>query len=208
LTLLRKSAKGNATESPRQSVAGADVLAQPGGLGYDASGNLTANGSGTSYTYNQENFMIAASTTLGSPSYVVDAVGRRSQKTIGGTTTIYFYAGAELIAEKTGSDWKDYIFFAGQRIAEQTGSTSSTAERRRLENRSVRSERGATALEFSKFADRRQSPCLCEVRSDETGSYPALERTRQQESPCYNDGRRDFCWRCKTCRRGASGFSS
>ncbi|MCL5286446.1 MAG: hypothetical protein M1453_00395 [Acidobacteria bacterium] len=47
--------------------------------------------------------------------------------TVSGTTTDYFYVGADLIAEKTGSTWKDYIFFAGQRMAEQTGSTAASA---------------------------------------------------------------------------------
>jgi len=90
-------------------------------------GNVTSNGASTSYTYNQESLMTAASTTLGTPSYTMDAQGRRAKKTVGGTTTDYFYAGAELVAEKTGSSWKDYIFFAGQRMAEQTGSGASTA---------------------------------------------------------------------------------
>ncbi|MCL4524528.1 MAG: hypothetical protein M1453_00390 [Acidobacteria bacterium] len=71
--------------------------------------------------------MTAASSTLGSPSYTVDAQGRRVKKTVSGTTTDYFYVGADLIAEKTGSTWKDYIFFAGQRMAEQTGSTAASA---------------------------------------------------------------------------------
>jgi uncharacterized protein RhaS with RHS repeats len=90
-------------------------------------GNLTANGAGTSFTYNEENFLTAASSTYGTPSYTVDAQGRRVKKTVGSTTTDYFYVGADLVSEKTGSSWKDYIFFAGQRMAEQTGSTSSTA---------------------------------------------------------------------------------
>jgi RHS repeat-associated protein len=42
------------------------------------------------------------------------------------TVAEFFYVGSEIISEKTGTAWKDYIFFAGQRIAEQTGATEAT----------------------------------------------------------------------------------
>jgi RHS repeat-associated protein len=94
------------------------------GFSYDGSGNLTANGAGSSYTYDQENRMTAAGASV---SYSYDAQGRRVQKTVSGTVTDYFYSGAEVIAEKTASSWTDYIFFGAQRIAKQTGSSLSTA---------------------------------------------------------------------------------
>ncbi len=92
-------------------------------FGYDGSGNVTANGPATSYVYNPENFMTAASST----SYTYDAQGRRVRKTVGTTVTDYFYSGAQLLAEKQATQWTDYIFFGNQRIAQQTGSTASTA---------------------------------------------------------------------------------
>lgn len=97
------------------------------GFGFDGSGNLTANGSGTSYTYNQENFLSAATTTLGSAAYVNHAQGRRVRKTVSGTVTDYFYSGSELVAEKTGSAWTDHIFFGDQRLVQQNGTTAATA---------------------------------------------------------------------------------
>jgi hypothetical protein len=45
---------------------------------------------------------------------------------VSGTTTEYFYIGAQLVSEKQGSNWTDYIFFGGQRIAQQTGASLST----------------------------------------------------------------------------------
>ena len=90
----------------------------------NGSGNLTANGPGTSYTYNPENFMTAVGASI---SYPVDTMGRRTKKTVSGTTTDYFYSGAVVISEKQGTTWTDYIFFGNQRIAKQTGSTASTA---------------------------------------------------------------------------------
>jgi hypothetical protein len=80
---------------------------------YDNSGNITANGPGTSYTFDQQNRMLTAGTTL----YKYDAQGRRVRKTVGSTVTDYFYLGAEVIAEKQGSTWTDYIFYAGKRTA-------------------------------------------------------------------------------------------
>ena len=92
---------------------------------YDNSGNITANGPGTSFTFNAENFMTAAGA---SASYSVDTRGRRTKKTVSGTTTNYFYSGSVVISEKLGSTWTDYIFFGNQRIAQQTGSTLTAAK--------------------------------------------------------------------------------
>ena len=97
------------------------------GFSYDNSGNISANGPGSSFTYNQENFLTAASTTLGAPTYTVDTAGRRTKKTVSGISTNYFYSGSQVISEKQNSTWTEYIFFGDQRIAKQTGSTSATA---------------------------------------------------------------------------------
>ncbi len=84
------------------------------GFSFDASGNLTANGAGTSYTFNPENFMATAGASV---TYSVDTLGRRTKKTVSGTTTNYFYSGSVVISEKQGSTWTDYVFFGDQRIA-------------------------------------------------------------------------------------------
>src|SRR5437899_5947648 len=85
--------------------------------------NITANGPGTSFGFNAENFL----TTAGASTYTVDAQGRPTKKTVSGTTTNYFYSSSVVISEQQGSTWTDYIFFGNQRIAKQTGSTSTTA---------------------------------------------------------------------------------
>ncbi len=95
--------------------------------GYDNSGNLAAAGTGTSFVYNAESFMTSATTSPGAGTYVVDAQGRRVKKTVSGAITHYFYSGSEIISELSGSAWTDYIFFAGQRIVKQTGTTITTA---------------------------------------------------------------------------------
>ena len=87
---------------------------------HDGSGNLTANGPATSYTYDQEDRMVSAA--AGSVSYVMDAQGRRKRQTAGGVTTEYFYSGSEVIAEKRGTAlggvWTDYVFWGDQRVAQ------------------------------------------------------------------------------------------
>src|SRR3989449_10224039 len=95
------------------------------GFSYDASGNNPANGPGTSYTFNPENFITAAGASV---TYAVDTRGRRVKKTVHGVTTNYFYSGSVVISEKQGSTWTDYIFFGNQRIAQQTGSSLTTAK--------------------------------------------------------------------------------
>ena len=86
--------------------------------------NITANGPGTSFGFNAENFLTAA----GASTYTVDTQGRRTKKTVSGTTTSYFYSGSVVISEQQGSTWTDYIFFGNQRIAQQTGSTLTAAK--------------------------------------------------------------------------------
>jgi len=85
--------------------------------------NITANGPGTSFGFNAENFLTAA----GASTYTVDAQGRPTKKTVSGTTTNYFYSSSMVISEQQGSTWTDYIFFGNQRIAKQSGSTATTA---------------------------------------------------------------------------------
>jgi RHS repeat-associated protein len=95
------------------------------GFSYDNSGNVTANGPGTSFAFNPENFMTAAGASV---SYSVDTQGRRTKKTVSGTTTNYFYSGSVVISEKQGPAWTDYIFFGGVRIAQQSGSNLTSAK--------------------------------------------------------------------------------
>lgn len=68
---------------------------------HDAAGNLTGDGIWT-FTYDAENRMTGASKTAGgtvNASYAYDPLNRRYKKTVGGTTTLYLWAGDEVIAE-------------------------------------------------------------------------------------------------------------
>jgi len=71
-------------------------------LTYDLNGNLTSDGT-NSYTWNSRNELTTITGPTGA-TFVYDALGRRRQKTIAGTTTSFLYDGLNAIQEATGSD--------------------------------------------------------------------------------------------------------
>ena len=67
-------------------------------------------GGGLTLGYDAENRLV----TAGSVSYTYDLLGRRISRTYGGSTTIYVWDGAHIIAEYTnGSLTKKYIYGPG-----------------------------------------------------------------------------------------------
>jgi YD repeat-containing protein len=77
-------------------------------LAYDANGNLTADGS-LGYGWDSRNRLVAL-TGAATASFVYDAVGRRSGKTINGTTTNFLYDGANAVQELAGGTPVAVIF--------------------------------------------------------------------------------------------------
>lgn len=71
-------------------------------LTYDADGELTSDGT-TSYTWNARNQLTATSATGTSATFAYDPMGRRSSRTLGGTTTSYLYDGDDAVKETTGT---------------------------------------------------------------------------------------------------------
>jgi RHS repeat-associated protein len=69
-------------------------------LFYDANGNMTSDGT-NSYTWNARNQL--ASMNFNNVSFRYDSYGRRTGKTISGSTTSYLYAGANVVQELSGS---------------------------------------------------------------------------------------------------------
>ncbi len=67
---------------------------------YDLNGNLTNDGSRTTYSWDARDRLTAISKTA---SFAYDAFGRRQSKTIGRTTTAFLYDGLNPIQELSGS---------------------------------------------------------------------------------------------------------
>ena len=65
---------------------------------YDASGNMTNDGSNT-LVYDGENRAASATNGSSSGTYTYDGQGFRVEKVAGGTTTVYIFSGSKVIAE-------------------------------------------------------------------------------------------------------------
>jgi RHS repeat-associated protein len=68
---------------------------------YDGNGNLTNDGT-KSYTWNARNQLVAVSGGI-SATFEYDAFGRRTSKSVGGSSTALLYDGAQVIQELSGS---------------------------------------------------------------------------------------------------------
>src|SRR6266851_4781401 len=87
-------------------------------LSYDANGNLTGDGTNT-YTWDARNHLTQITqrrTTVG--SFVYDALGRRTNKTVNGTTTQFLYDGLNPVQELNGSNGVVANLLTGLRIDE------------------------------------------------------------------------------------------
>ncbi len=83
------------------------------GYGYDAAGNMTADGSGLTYTFDAENRITAAAGV----TYTYDGNGLRVKKSNG---TLYWRRlSGDVLAETdlSGNITNEHVFFAGRRIA-------------------------------------------------------------------------------------------
>jgi RHS repeat-associated protein len=97
---------------------------------YDASGNMVKDGTYT-YAFDAENHLLTASGMSGGPwSYVYDGHGLRVEKTNGSTGTLYWrdisgntIAETDLTGSTTNAAYREYVFFAGQRIASRDSAT-------------------------------------------------------------------------------------
>jgi RHS repeat-associated protein len=71
-------------------------------LTYDLNGNLTSNGT-TLYTWDDRNRLASLAGLAGTASFQYDPLGRRTRKTIDGTTTGFLYDGLNPIQEASGA---------------------------------------------------------------------------------------------------------
>lgn len=88
------------------------------GFAYDAPGNLTNDGLGHAYTYDQENRITGAA----GYTYTYDGDGNRVKKangTAASSGTLYWYMAPGVVAESdlAGTLTSEYVFFNGERVA-------------------------------------------------------------------------------------------
>ena len=115
---------------------------------YDASGNLTHDGTNT-FVYDAENR--ATSANSGNATYTYDGNGVRVKKAISsGTTTTYVFSGGKVIAEYEGSGslsasspTREYIYSGGQLTAKIEGSATSYYHQDNLSVRLMTNSSGA-----------------------------------------------------------------
>lgn len=82
------------------------------GKTYDVAGNLTIDGT-TTYAYDAEGRLTSTAGWI----YTYDANGMRARKESGSNWKEYLYFNGEVIAEKDPAGWTEYVFYGGKRIA-------------------------------------------------------------------------------------------
>ena len=95
-------------------------------LSYDLAGNLTDNGRGQTYIYNDANRLVQMFDTTLIATYVYNRLGQRIHKTTVANTTVYHYdLAGRLIGETAddGTPLKDYVWQDGSPIAQIDGAT-------------------------------------------------------------------------------------
>jgi len=97
------------------------------GMTYDATGNLTNDGAGNTYTFDDENRL----TGIPGWTYVYDGNGKRVEKcsscsTSSGGTLYWYGAGSDSLVESNlaGTLTNEYIFFNGRRIARRDNTSN------------------------------------------------------------------------------------
>jgi RHS repeat-associated protein len=95
--------------------------------GYDVNGNVSyklVNGQADLFTFDHENRLTTITRNgVVLESYIYDADGQRVKKTVGATSTYYFFPHYEVSGDGVTTTITKYYFFAGMRIAMRTGST-------------------------------------------------------------------------------------
>ena len=130
ITAITGSYTGCVQESGLSITVGTNNRITTSGFTYDNAGNMTA-GSGSSYSYDAESQMTQSSVSS-TAGYKYDGDGRRAEKTISATAyKLYWYdLGGNALEETDGagntsnSSFKEYMFFAGKRIARRDSSSN------------------------------------------------------------------------------------
>jgi RHS repeat-associated protein len=98
---------------------------QMSGYGYDSAGNLTSQ-TGATYTYDNENRLVAENTSGVSATYLYDANSRRAQKTVGSNPATYYAydKDGQVYAWLIPGRGLGYVYMNGQILAQYENSTT------------------------------------------------------------------------------------
>jgi RHS repeat-associated protein len=99
------------------------------GLSYDANANLASDGTWT-YAYDPENWLLTASKTGTSASYLYDPLGRRVKSTIGSTTSVFLHADDEEIGEYGSGGGLQQRYIPGPEIDRPIGWVNAAGAKR------------------------------------------------------------------------------
>jgi RHS repeat-associated protein len=96
-------------------------------LTYDLNGNLTSDGTNT-YTWNTRDQLVSISGSGLSASFIYDALGRRTSKSVNGATTGHLYNGDNIAQEQTGGSASANIVTGGlDQFFQRTDSAGTTS---------------------------------------------------------------------------------
>ncbi len=122
---------------------------------YDASGNMTNDGSNT-LVYDGENHAVSATNGGNSGAYTYDGNGLRVIKVSGSTTTVYIFSGSKVIAEydngaAPASPSREYIYSGGALLAKIDSSGTKYYHQDHLSKRLVTDSNGNTVAQMGHF---------------------------------------------------------
>jgi RHS repeat-associated protein len=121
---------------------------------YDASGNMTNDGSNT-LAYDAENRTLSATSGSSSGTYTYDGNGLRIKK-VSATTTIYIFSGSRVVAEYDNgaaptAPSREYIYSGSTLLAKIDSSGTKYYHQDALSNRLVSDSSGSTAEQLGHF---------------------------------------------------------
>jgi hypothetical protein len=119
---------------------------------YDLNGNMTNDGLNSSMVYDAENRLVTLNSSAATYSY--DANSLRVKKVASGTTTVYIFSGAKVIAEydngaAVGSPSREYIYSGGALVAKIEGSTANYFHQDHPSNRLVTDSTGTVVENYA-----------------------------------------------------------
>ena len=126
------------------------------GTSYDANGNMTSDGV-NALACDAENHLISSSGIGGSATYSFDGNGLRVKKAVsGGTSTVYIFSGAQVIAEyengaAPGSPTREYISSGSAAIAKIEDTSTTYSLRDHLSNRVLTDSTGNVVAQSGHF---------------------------------------------------------